>query len=367
MPDFSLYDFLERTAHTSPATAGFSFGGGQATVPYLIDPTSTPLEEVIPFLLGSVSVYDADSDHFGKLQRVLPKAHPRHPWLFCDRIESITGIGTWQIGDSLEIYEAEPLIYAYADYEILQLNVGFAPRPYVVAPDEAIGTQDVTYYEETGADDEDPLIVTVPEEYRRFTDYEIIPGVDIASAQHGQMYLRTTDDSFTNNKKAASGFPQIRVPKALVRFTWYQVPFSYVDNEFSWITRGIGKINQHDWLRWEAGSLLYAGADIRRYTPPAPEKTLVLGTTTFSSDKVCDITFNFEWTDREASGTPPTPARSNWLAAGHNLMPNIAGNRGFYYATSTSGDDSDQDEWYPTYLSFPFEFLFVNPDALAAV
>lgn len=366
MPDFTLYQYLERVANTSPATAGFSITGGQATVPYLVDPSSTSLAEAIPEILGSVGTHDDGSDHFGKLSRVLPKAHPAYPWMFCDRIESIIGLGGWEINESAEVYEADTLISGYAAYELLQLNLGFTPRPYAVLSDDSINTREITYYPPEGDDVETGIAVPVADEYYRFTDYEILPGVEIASAQHGQMKLRSTDDSLPGNAKTASGFPRITIQKSMIKFTWYQVPFGLVEHPWSWIDRGVGMINQNDWYGWSAGSLLYLGVDIRRYTPPVPERSLWQGTTSFSSDKMCDITFSFEYTRRTASGTPPTPARPNWLAAGHNLMPNIAGNRAFYYATAVSGANPDvnTDTWYPTYLSFPFEFLFTDPSAL---
>ena len=112
------------------------------------------------------------------------------------------------------------------------------------------------------------------------------------------------------------------------------------------------------------GSLLFTGLSTRPYTPPVPTLDLFEGV--YSAEKLCDVEFNFEYTNRSNGGATPTISNPNWIAAGHNLLPWLY-DRKFYYATATPfirppATDTDPSVWAPTYESFPFQLLFTDPD-----
>lgn len=355
-PDRGELDYWEQVASRAPARLFFSMEESRASVPYFVNTDRVSLEDAVPQILGTCRATGK-----GGLARTLPKAHPRCPFLFAHAISDVTGLGSasYRAADEDDL-EAPLIVPGFADYDLYVLSVDFSQRPYAVLSDESVGEPYlINWTQADGA----PANSVAADEYLRFTDYQITPAPEIASAQQGQMLFRA-EGGDPPNGVPFSGFPRIVIPKALISFDWYQVPFDYIDDEDSFITDYIGTINQADWYGFPAGSLLYSGCQIsKRYTPPFPERTAWYGSVAFSTSKLCDVRFVFEYTKREAGSPLPTPSNENWIAAGHNLLPWLV-DKSFHYATSEkAADPSDTNFWLPTYLSFPFALLFSDPAA----
>ncbi len=188
-------------------------------------------------------------------------------------------------------------------------------------------------------------------EWYRFTDYEDFPQPEIITANQGQMYMVT--GAGPTDQTVFQGFPRITMPQSLIKFRWYQVPFSYIESLNSYIKKYIGYVNQNDFYGWPAGSLLYQGYNAPKYTPPVPEIEPGYGGTTFSTAKLCDIEFTWLFTQREPEYVP-TLTNENWIPYGHNCQPWFS-TRKFYYVKSNAAGQA-------IFPSFPFELLFTDPD-----
>lgn len=99
----------------------------------------------------------------------------------------------------------------------------------------------------------------------------------------------------------------------------------------------------------------------KRYTPPNPG-TFTWSNEVISNDKLVDIEFVFKRFDPvklTGGKLPPVFANDNYIAAGHNLLPWLAGvNKGYYYAEGGTNVAKS-----PLYLSYPFQLMFADPDA----
>jgi hypothetical protein len=326
--------------------------GGRASLALYF--TSWPYSEVTT-LLGKVA---AAGD--GRLRRTLPAAHPVYPWLSAERISNIQGVGR-----QTKVASVAPLftngvnnIAHYSGYDAYLTTIEFVPRPYAILPDSAITATLTEWADEAG----DPVENKFTNEYLRYTDYEILPDLDIITAQHGQMVFQATASPPGANAKSFTGMPRVYVPKAVVKVRWFQVPYTYVEHTDSLILRYLGYINQTDFKlgnrTWPAGSLLYRGVSARRYTPPVPDVALIGGLSVYSPEKLCDLEFYFEYTRRvNASPLSPAPTNENRIQEGHNCMP-WYGDRKFYYVTTKAASEDDQ---YPTYPSVPFQLLWTDP------
>lgn len=332
-----MVTFNERADDLSPGVGGFDMKGGKATL--ILDVAPDELEDAITELLGSVSPAGD-----GTLTRTLPKAHPFWPWLFASRISNIQGVRFNEAVEANDELEA-PSLDEYGEYELWRLTVEFEPRPYAVLADDSIELESVNWYDEAGGGGP----VDLSTEYYRFTDYDVLPQPELITANQGQMSLVIG----VSTTAVFQSFPRITMPKAVVKFRWYQIPFSYVDSTNSYLTDYIGYINQNAWYGWPAGSLLYTGATVVRYTPPVPDVVPGFAGVSFSTEKLCDVELVFEYTKREAEYTP-TLSNPNWIVGGHNLQPRFT-DRKFYYVKS----NADGQSLFP---SVPFDLLFHDPD-----
>lgn len=336
-----MVDFIEYVQSYSPGSASFGMEGGRATLQ--LDVLAADLDDAIVQLLGA-----CEPSRLGGLNRTMPKAHPRFPWMFAQTISNIQGFGvTTQTAAEADL-EATTL-EQFAEYPRYRLTVEFLPRMYPVLEDNKITSSSVSYTDDSG----NPASKTCYTEWERFTDYDILPQPQEITAQYGQMKFIRDDHPTEPSGNTFHGFPRILINNSQIRFRWIQVPFSYLDSSSSYLTRYAGYINQQDWYGWPAGSLLYRGCTARRYVPPVPARLVENGATTFSIAKLCDIEMIFDFTERTI-GSAATAAASNYIAAGHNLMPWIQ-DRKFYYVISNSSNA-------PTYLSVPFQLLFQDPD-----
>lgn len=328
---------------------GFSQDGGRGQSVYLC--LTADLTDVLLDLLGYTEQESTD----GRLIRHLPRAHPRYPWLFVDRIAQVQGVGNPDRVAASSTLEASPVEYgtSYPNYKV---TVEWAPRPYAVIGDDKIEIASVDWTDTDGSAESN----TYAAEWLRYTDWEYLPRVELITAQQGQMVLRRGDASEPNGN-TFPGMPQLRLASSTIIARWFHVPYRYVTSSNSYLVRFQGRINQSTWNDHAAGSLLFDSFRVKRYTPPFPDANNVVGAAVFA-DKLCDIELVFQKVYR-TTPSAPTPSNTNWIAAGHNLMPWFT-DRQFYYATSfDKNNTADATKWYPPYLSAPFQLLFTDPDS----
>lgn len=354
----SFASYLEKTDSISPASFGFSIHGGKATLPlYVQSPTLDDLQEAITQILGGLESTDPGD---GRLQRILPMAHPMFPWLYASNISSCRGIGVPIKTTAAAELETPPLPF-FALYPEYELTVDFTPRPYAVLADLTVPVKKNQYwYNAAGAQQ----LSTFAQEWTRFTDYQVHPQPETITAQQGTMQFATQSGGAPNTYPL-DALIRKTIPNQLIKMKWYQVPYRYVESANSYLDSLAGSINQNAWYGWPAGSLLYLNFLPHRYTPPVQALDLWLPGQ-YSTEKWCDIEFSFIQTNRTGTDLPQgtvVPGRPdmqnanpNWLAAGHNLLPWLT-TLSYYYATSPIAGSPA-----PTWPSSPFELLFTDPD-----
>ncbi len=359
--------FLEDVDSVSPNSAGSSWKAGRALSRYQLDgPGVSELAVAVTQILGDTSASDGS---FG-LKRVLPLCHPAFQWMYASAIIEIRGVGQPTYADTPNAnvgLEVKPISNKFALYPKYYFTVEFTPRPYVLLKDSKIGTVARTWFNEDG----NATHYGYAEEWKRYTDWEPQAQADSVTATQGEMIFRGTQAAVKDYRYP--GMPRMFLNNQLIKFTWYQVPFSFVASRNSFIKKYRGRINQHDWFNWEAGELLYLNYSIVRYTPPVQALTNFPnpfdpdgepGAVMFSTAKFVDIEFQFLETVR-TTDDDYTPTNGNWLVAGHNLLPIAKDRKNFHYATSYDFNaPNDQTKWVPSWLSAPIpEILFANPDA----
>ncbi len=358
--------FLEDVDSVSPSSAGCSWKAGRAVSRYLLNaPGVLDLGIAVKQILGDTT----SSDSIFGLKRVLPLCHPAFQWMYASAITEIRGIGQPVKTDSPNAgvgLEVKPISNFYALYPAYYFTIEFTPRPYALLKDSKIKTVSRdTWFDENGA----LKLYGYVEEWLRYTDWEPEAQADSVTATQGEMLFR--DLNLLGFRYP--GMPRMFLNNQLIKFTWYQVPFSFVSSRNSFIKAYRGRINQKDWYNWRAGELLYLNYTIHRYTPPVQALTKFpnpfdpngeAGAIEFSTAKFVDIEFQFLETVRPTDDTY-RPLNQNWLSAGHNLLPIAVDRKYFHYATSYEfANPNDQTKWVPSWLSAPIpQILFTNPDA----
>lgn len=356
--------YLEDVDDVSPGSAGCSVESAHASIPYLLSaPSANDLQTAITEILGTVDTSTGD----GRLKRTLPMAHPVFPYWYASSIGNIKGYGNPTKTNAQPKLECAS-VAQFALYKQYKLDVEFTPRPYAVLADKSISLKkSQTWYDTDGTTKTNTFVG----EWNRFTDFEPHPQNDNITAQQGTMIFHTASNTSPGGATPSasvqfSGMPRLFLPNQLIQFTWYQVPYRYISSSKSWIATMMGKVNQNDWYQWDAGELLYLNYKPKRYTPPVQAENLWIPGA-FSTEKLCNIEFTFLGTSRTGSDVPVgdlaakpalQTANHNWVAAGHNLLPWLK-TRKFYYADFP---DSTAANRVPTWLSFPFELLFTDPD-----
>lgn len=348
----------ERISGRSPSTAGFSMDGGRAQL--LLTIAGGDLENGINECLGSVAPEKEG------LSRQLPAAHPQYPWLFCERISNVEGIQFEEklgyeadtgFGFDLE-YEAIPLAN-YARYRAYEMQLEFIPRPYALLRDNQIPFKENSWW-----DVNDTLLAPQfflsKQEYFRFTEMQVVPAGEYITAAAGAFLYRVNANPAglnIQNRMVSAAQLRLFVPSTAIRFSWYQVPYSFVLSSNSYFDRYSGRVNQADWYGFPKGTLLLNSVDtLKVYTPPFPTFTSTTGNFFPSQSKLCDLQFNmtFKNPTLAAAYTPGALEPPGNIPAGHNLVPNGQTNQ-YYYATS----DYTGQAIYP---SVPFNLFFRNPD-----
>lgn len=362
--------FAEEVHDNAPSTASFSLANGRAHMAFILPVNMTQVadyggpvfnesSQVQPLdllgmsqvILGGVNTDVGD----GRLNRILPFAHPQWPWLYAEGY-SVQGIGAPVLTASISPLEALQMP-AFALYPTYRVTMEFTNRNYAVLNDFDIETATYTWWDVDGSTQENLIAM----EWLRFTDYQAVPQNDWVTASIGNGFVFVTEggsgDSKTDpNNAPYAGMPRILLPNEIIKMTWRQVPFRYYSSPNSFLRRFRGRINQFAWYNWGKGELLYLNCNPIRFTPPILQPAnWLLGATTV--DKWCDLELFFLATRREGVNVP-TPENNNFIAAGHNLMPWQADNQ-FYY---TQSPNPPLGTGAPTFYSFPFELLWTDPD-----
>lgn len=391
MADLQVY--LERTAGKSPTKCGVSRrGGAKSRYTLLIgddgqrDGDGQPL---YPAIENPRQVHNAIKDILGttythpdglRLRRTMPKADPFSPWLFADDIAEYGGRGVPVQTESPSISNMETAaLEYYAQYPCYEFDVSFTPRPYAHVADEDIPTSDdLPWFDETGTGQPGSYAA----EWLRYTDVLASPTAEWLTAQAGQFVIDVASGFKPDGVQSAHGQLRMLVAQNMLKTTWYEVPYPYIETGSSAIVsnvlKGLGHVNQFEWRGYPAGSLLLEAVGVERYTAPIPKSRPWEGLTeTYAFDKLCDITFVFLHVNRNigpdagvnifgvpvvapATATPRAPTNRNTIQAHWNLVPYAHMGNSWYFARTQIALFPDAND-RPLFPSLPFEFLFTNP------
>lgn len=343
-----LFDLAWAESIRNVGQAAFSMESATATQFGYIDPEIIDNIDLIPEVLGR-----AEAAGDGRIHRELPLAHPEYPWLFATGLQN-EGISFLDKVDSEPGYEAQP-VGAYAIYSRYRIRIDYVSRPYLVLGDDSIPFITIYYYTRAGTS----TSKSVPAEWWRFTDYDIIPAAEFLTASQGT-YTFDRSDEAPPHGNTVPGEIKLLQNKKVIKFKWFQVPYSYVSSDANYLDGGLGKVNQLDWYGWSKGTLLFLSYSMRRYTPPNPGTDPWDGGV-IANTKLCDIEFNFLYFNpgELTGGAAPTPPdNASHITAGHNLQPWSAGaNNGYYYAKADPLLENT-----PVFESYPFQLFFLDPE-----
>jgi hypothetical protein len=337
-------------------------GGRAVSAYFLVAPQPADLQSAIIQILGTTQFAATAT---GKLARTPPLAHPLYPWLYASSILDIKGVGTYTLTNAEPTLEVPPLPQ-FALYAQYKFTIEFKPRPYPIVTDDTI--QEIStgsWYPETGAGTSIQNF-SYAAEWARFVDFTVTPLDDYVTQQVGQMRFVTGGTGTPNaNTATYTGSPRLFIPNQVIKFIWYGVPYRYMSSPNSYITRWTGRINQNAWgTTYPSGSLLYHSFKPTLYTPPVQKEVtdMYSGQSVFSTEKLMNLELEFIWTTRTTSDPPtgPTSGNLNYVIYGHNALPWHA-DRLFHYAESAVAPNP------PSFLSFPIEVLFSDPDTPGAI
>ena len=352
----------------SPCQTMMDGMGGGATWTYVVqddlNPTLPSNAAAVQFLVLTILGYtEYQGNGFGGLIRHTPLAHPLFPWLYAESITNLNGNGQYTLTAQSVNYEnpnTSLILSQWASWPTWRCQIRFTARPYPVLPDVNIPLDSgLTWYDDTSRD------ATVAQqainwrrvaEWTRYTSYEFLPMDNWITQQFGSMKFSSTD---ANNAKTFPNQTRMFIPDQILRLKWWQVPLRYLTSSNSYITQYKGRINQFAWGGpvggniFAKGSLLYLSFKPTIYTPPLQQSVNVFNSATY--ERMCDIEFDFLWTTRTGTALPANPTNQNYIVGGHNLLPYPV-NRSFYYSVS---NDAQQ---VPSWISFPVELLFKDPD-----
>jgi len=316
----------EMTGRISPSKSSFSVGGGAASIDFIVPRSG--MGRLIQQTLGSSEITAQ-----GSLRRELPAAHPYYDWLYATKISNIEGVSLDGMADAAQYQRIIQTHFKdLAIYENYKVTVEFEPRPYIIMTDEqvrALWQENVPNYYNVANSFTN---FTDCAEYRRFVEISIEPNAEFLTTAVNSFKYKDSDTTIDGqwiNGTNGSGV-NIVVVKPVVKLTWYFVPYLMVFSQN--ITDALGKVNQYQFYGYQAGSLLFKGMEINKYSPPF--QTVAQGQ--FASPettRMCDITFVFELfqqsTNDLSSGIPVVSGYK--VAYGHNLVIS-ARDLKYYYA-----------------------------------
>ena len=368
------FNYLEKVGGRAPWSASFPRRApGRSNWSFFVGEDGTSTQTVINTpaqlwaIMKEVGGFTQEHPDGIRINRTLPRAHPWFPWIFVEDIQRIQAYGTFTkiAADPGGILEA-PTFDNVAQYKLWEFECSMTSRPYALAQDWDISTSFVTYNKPDGGTQN----LNYAEEWLRYTDTERLPGGEYITAEAGQFKIDVASGQNPNELPAGSGQLRLFIPKPGIKYTWFEVPYSFVDTvgNTSRIETALGCINQRAWEGYGAGTLLFHAVAINRYTSWCPDVTGWDGSgVVFSAKKLCDISMIFLFLDpplgKDAAGNPATPSapvNSNAIQAGHNLVPLSHRNSWYYGKTvgvSAFADANDR----PLYPSYPFEAIWGNP------
>lgn len=340
------------------STMGFSLEGGRALATYdLTVEEELDIQEAVTYILGTTQIETAGL----RLNRTPPLAHPQFPFLYASSITSIKGRGKYELVPSDPALEVPPFP-SYALYSHYEITVEFTPRPYPVLDNTNTPQGTNCYVGPTGT----KYFYNYAAEWLRYCDYEYQPKFDSITQVQGLMRFRTPEGTTQPvgppPENTFEGIARMYLPDQMLKITWYAVPYRFVTSPNSVLAFYLGRINQGDWYNWKKGELLYVGFNPKRYTPPIQD--IALFNNVPSTEKLCNLELVFIHTHRELGIAPSTTPPPQFVVGGHNLLPWMP-TRKFYYAT-TRQTTVPPDPGTPSFLSFPIEQLFTDPDAFDA-
>ena len=380
----------EHTGSKSPGSVGFSQDGGRANLKYVIG--NQFLDRYCIYFTGSAEPFPLEAKNgtfiskYSGINRTLPIAHPRYPWMFASGIESVQGTtfvkasdlssqGVLPAGNQGFIAPKYPTYGEYQDYDV---TVAFTGRNYHTLPNSTI------YYDSLNQNNK--LIYYFPSsdyayigttftdiwpEWNRFTFTRIEPRSEYLTAEKNTFFFYdpTVDKlkSINGHVPTIPGNIKIPYPSQSITVQWFNVPYSYITGEGAYdkegklttttpIQIGLNTVNQYEFLGKKAGTLLFEGVKVVSIgTRPFPEYVewpVGSGKYTFRFIRVCDLELSFVYRDPPAGvkyeallkGKSPYIVggnnadvigqggilQGNNVLAGHNLLPNAR--NGKYYA-----------------------------------
>lgn len=340
----------EKIATISPSKASFSTGGGAATMEVVIPRAS--IGSYIQNILGSV---EKSAD--GSLKRKLPAAHPYYDWLYATRINNIEGITPDGLSDASNYQRIiQNHFKDVAIYKYYKLTIEFEPRPYLIIDDTALAAfreQKLHYYNLAN----DSTNYTDCKEWYRFVEISVEPGAELLTTAVNSFAFVTEGEGTPHGIPVSNqngGGVSIIISKPTIKLKWYFVPYEIVFS--SNIENALGKVNQYDFFNYTAGSLLFKGIEVDKYSPPYQAIAQSPLITRPESTRLCDITFNFQLFAPSPNDVGTTiPTRTGFkVAYGHNLIP-FPGDLKFHYSEMQSPGGR------PIYPSYPMEKLFLLP------
>lgn len=348
-------DAAERIDRISPSKASFTTGGGVASVEYVL--RRGQMGAFIRDILGAAA-FTAQ----GNLNRYLPAAHPQFDYLYATRISNIEGITP---EGRIEAAPLQRILQNHfrdvAIYSQYRMVVEFEPRPYLIETDDSLkATWEVNkkyYYDFQNAANFSQF--TDCKEYNRFVEISMETNAEfLTTPTNVFQYRHGWPDGNPVGATSGAGV-NVLICKPTVKMTWYFVPYEMVFCKN--ITEALGRVNQYDFIKFKAGTLLFKGIEVNKYAPPyqiigqaanvgaRPEHT-----------RMCDITYIFEYfsqnNDDLGQGIPGGLGQAI-PAFGHNLTIHGSDYK-YYYVSARPNPLNPKQDYRPIYLSYPMEKLF---------
>ncbi len=377
---------LTRMKGIAEESMGFSVGEAKATIPTkLHNPSKKNLQDTPTAILGGVDLRPQNMRKNPGILRFMPLGHPVARSLVATSISGVRGAGKY----TMEPPRNDPFlgnVPGFPLWEDYEIGIDYSAPLYPIRPDSFIKRLTGYYYNRLGT----RVKYYYANEWHRFTRWMETPDHEILGNKNAQMFFETSDNAPPGappNKTHTqfAGTPFQALPNSTVKVKWYQVPYSFVDSDYSYLANcPIGVINQNPISlprpdgtskTYQAGTLLWGGFSYTDYYPSIPADGgqlfgLNLG---FNESKLVDIEMTFKRTTRDKFALRvPSRARvgadanGNWILGGWNLQPvsNIPFVYSYaHYVDSLNADTRlDKTKWFPTHFSFPFELFFSNPD-----
>lgn len=412
----------------SPGSVGFSQDGGRANLKYVIG--NQFLDRYCIYMTGSSEPFQSEAVNdtflpkYSGINRILPIAHPRYPWMFASGIESVQGTTFVKASDlsSQGVLPKNnkgflaPKYPTYAEYQDYDVTVAFTGRNYHTIPNTTtynnslVGqNNEIKYWfpSHSGYAFSATSFYNVWPEWDRFTFIRIEPRSEYLTAEKNTFFFYDPTPglgSINGHVPTIPGNIKIPYPSQSITVQWFNVPYSFITGEGAYdaegkrttttpIQIGLNTVNQYEFLNKKAGTLLFEGVKVvsigTRAFPEYVEYPVGSGKYSFRFIRVCDLEFNFVYRDPPAGvnyasllknkwaygGEPPATQggvlQGNNVLAGHNLLPNAR--NGKYYAGVYSKKianvgalqpdlyDPNFTEQSVLYPSFPHQLLFTNP------